>query len=109
MFKCSVCGFISNEADAPDVCPRCGAPKEKFVTLSEEAAEKIDRACFSNSLHMELAGLMDQVAALCEEGIEDELDPGCVAVFTKGLDAAEIVKACVMAEIEVHVNKSKWG
>jgi len=29
---CSVCGFTM-EGDAPDKCPICGAPKEKFVTF----------------------------------------------------------------------------
>jgi rubrerythrin len=29
---CSVCGFTM-EGDAPDKCPVCGAPKEKFVTF----------------------------------------------------------------------------
>ena len=29
---CSVCGFTM-EGDAPDKCPVCGAPKDKFVTF----------------------------------------------------------------------------
>jgi rubrerythrin len=29
---CSVCGFTM-EGDAPDKCPICGAPKDKFVTF----------------------------------------------------------------------------
>ncbi|MDP2958870.1 MAG: rubrerythrin family protein [Longimicrobiales bacterium] len=29
---CSVCGFTM-ESDAPDKCPVCGAPKDKFVTF----------------------------------------------------------------------------
>ncbi len=29
---CSVCGFTM-EGDAPDKCPICGSPKEKFVTF----------------------------------------------------------------------------
>jgi rubrerythrin len=29
---CSVCGFTM-EGDAPDKCPACGAPKDKFVTF----------------------------------------------------------------------------
>ncbi len=109
MFKCAVCGFISNDIEPPDICPGCGSPKGKFFALSESGVKKIERATFTNSLHMELAGLMDQVAALCEEGIEDELDQACVAVFTKALEAAELIKALSMAEIEVHVSTGKWG
>jgi len=29
---CGVCGFTM-EGDAPDKCPVCGAPKDKFVTF----------------------------------------------------------------------------
>jgi len=30
VYVCPVCGFTM-EGDAPDMCPLCGAPKEKFV------------------------------------------------------------------------------
>ena len=30
LFKCSVCNYIYEGEEAPDVCPKCGAPKEKF-------------------------------------------------------------------------------
>ena len=29
-FKCSVCGYIHEGDSAPDKCPQCGAPKDKF-------------------------------------------------------------------------------
>ncbi|MDR0468736.1 MAG: NADH peroxidase, partial [Peptococcaceae bacterium] len=29
-FICSVCGYVHEGADAPDQCPQCKAPKEKF-------------------------------------------------------------------------------
>ena len=41
LFKCSVCGFVHEGEQAPDFCPKCGAPKEKFSQLDEEAANKI--------------------------------------------------------------------
>ena len=36
-FVCSVCGYVYEGAEAPEVCPICKAPKEKFV---EQAGEK---------------------------------------------------------------------
>ena len=36
-FVCSVCGYVHEGAEAPDFCPICKAPKEKFV---EQAGEK---------------------------------------------------------------------
>lgn len=34
-FVCSVCGYVHYGSEAPDQCPQCKAPKEKFV-------EKVD-------------------------------------------------------------------
>ena len=30
-FVCSVCGYVHEGETAPDFCPICKAPKEKFV------------------------------------------------------------------------------
>ena len=35
-FICSVCGYVYEGAEAPDQCPQCKAPKEKFVEQSGE-------------------------------------------------------------------------
>ena len=32
-FKCTVCGYIHEGEDAPDICPRCKQPREKFVQM----------------------------------------------------------------------------
>jgi Rubrerythrin len=37
-FVCSVCGYVYEGEEAPDFCPQCKAPKEKFVEQSEEAS-----------------------------------------------------------------------
>jgi len=36
-YVCTVCGYIHEGNFAPDVCPVCGAPKEKFNPLNDEA------------------------------------------------------------------------
>lgn len=41
-WKCTVCGYIHEGPEPPEVCPVCGAPKEKFVPYIEED-EKRDR------------------------------------------------------------------
>jgi rubrerythrin len=33
-FTCSICGYTHVGDSAPDVCPQCGAPKEKFVEVA---------------------------------------------------------------------------
>lgn len=30
-FVCAVCGYVHEGPEAPEKCPQCGAPKEKFV------------------------------------------------------------------------------
>ena len=39
-FVCSVCGYVHEGETAPDFCPQCKAPKEKFV-------EKVEGASFT--------------------------------------------------------------
>lgn len=36
-FICSVCGYIYEGEAAPEKCPQCGAPKEKFFEKQEDA------------------------------------------------------------------------
>ncbi len=38
-WKCTVCGYIHEGAEAPDKCPVCKQPKEKFVKLVEANAK----------------------------------------------------------------------
>ena len=38
-FACTVCGYVYEGSEAPEKCPQCGAPKEKFVKKTENVAE----------------------------------------------------------------------
>lgn len=35
-YRCPVCGYIHEGKSAPEKCPQCGAPGEKFVRIEEE-------------------------------------------------------------------------
>jgi len=35
-FICTICGYIYEGEEAPEKCPQCGAPKEKFMEKTEE-------------------------------------------------------------------------
>ncbi len=35
-WNCSVCGYIHEGPEAPDKCPNCGVPKEKFSEVPED-------------------------------------------------------------------------
>ncbi|HDL19303.1 MAG TPA: rubredoxin [Bacteroidetes bacterium] len=108
-WRCEVCGYIHDGDEAPDFCPKCGAKKEKFTAMEENVANLVERSRFTNSLHMELYSIMQQVVELCEDGIEDNLDPACVSVFTKAKQAATETMQAVKAELQGHMKKGKWG
>ena len=36
IWKCTVCGYIHHGEEAPDNCPNCKAPAEKFVELNKD-------------------------------------------------------------------------
>lgn len=109
MWKCRVCGYIHEGESAPEKCPKCGAPQDKFEAVADDARELIERSRYTNQL---LAALMDigaQLEDLAYEGIEDNLDPGCVRVFNYVQKAAVEMKQMAKAEIQTHISKGKWG
>lgn len=108
LWKCSVCGMIVQGEEAPDKCPKCGAPKEKFNQLSEEDAKKVFNSDRTNDIHMEIVSLSMRIIELAKEGIEINLDPPCVALFKDAVNEAWIIKQRSKAEIAGHVGKGKW-
>jgi rubredoxin len=108
-WRCGVCGYIHDGPEAPNVCPKCGAPKEKFEKLAEEQANLVDRSRLSNDLHMQLSALLDKALEIAEKGIQDNLDPACVKIFTRTKECATQLKQSIKAEIVTHISKGKWG
>lgn len=41
-FVCSICGYVHEGDSAPDKCPQCNAPKEKFLEKTEGKLEWAD-------------------------------------------------------------------
>mgnify|MGYP003606906194 FL=1 len=108
LWKCTVCGFLHEGPDAPDKCPKCGAPKEKFEAMAEEDAQKIYMSDRTNDIHMEIIELAMKIKDLAKEGIEINLDPPCVALFQQAHDEAWVIKQRCKAEIAGHVSRGKW-
>ncbi|MEM4620893.1 MAG: rubredoxin [Desulfurococcaceae archaeon] len=109
MWKCQVCGLVLEVTEPPEKCPKCGAPREQFRELSSEEADLIRRSRKSNYLHMEAVKLLKRLIDIAEEGISDNLDPGCVKIFTEERDFAKLTIQKIMAELETHVKKNKWN
>ncbi|MBU2700067.1 hypothetical protein Ga0466249_001159 [Sporomusaceae bacterium BoRhaA] len=108
LFKCNVCNFVWEGETAPDVCPKCGQPHEKFVELTPESADKVYKSERTNDIHMEIITLIDNIIALSQEGIDLNLDPACVSAFNQALNEGYIIKQRSKAEIENHISKGKW-
>lgn len=109
MWQCGSCGYVWDGEEPPDQCPKCGARRERYSALESGAAEKIERSRFTNGLHMQLYLLMEQVMDMAEDGVDDNLDPGCVKIFKRALEQAEIAQQSIKAELQGHMNKGKWG
>ena len=108
LFKCTICGFISEGVEAPEKCPKCLQGKEKFVELSTEDAAKIYQADRTNDIHMEIIALTDKIAVLCKEGLDIKLDPNCVGVFEKAKNESWTIKQRSKAELAGHMTNGKW-
>ena len=50
-----------------------------------------------------------EIERACKDGIEDNLDPGCVDVFRKSLAHAYEMMKLSMTEMQGHAAKGKWG
>lgn len=108
LYKCSVCGYIHEGEEAPERCPKCGVPKEKFVALTEEEAKKVYDSNRTNDIHMSIVKLAMEIEKLAKEGIEINLDPPCLSLFKQARDEAWVIKQRSKAEIAGHVSKGKW-
>ncbi|WP_423364428.1 hypothetical protein [Mycoplasma sp. P36-A1] len=108
LFRCSVCNNVIETDAVTTNCFKCGATPDKFVELTSEAAELIYRSERSNDLLMELDGLMLSMMDLASEGIEQNLDPACVKLFTFAHESAWQMKQSLKAEVQNHIAKGKW-
>ena len=107
-WKC-ICGYIHDGESVCDTCPKCGASGSDFTELDEAAANLVERSRHTNALHAQLIDLARQIERVCEAGIEDALDPGCVDVFQKSLQASYVQMKLSMTEMQGHMAKGKWG
>ncbi len=109
MFKCTACGFVHDGTEAPEACPKCGAKAEKFEAIEADARTAVEKSRFTNGLHMHLLTLLQEVEAISADGVTENLDPGCVAIFERAKGQAVELVASIKAEIAGHVSKGKWG
>jgi hypothetical protein len=109
MWQCRACGFVWDGEEPPEQCLKCSAKRDKFELLEPKAADAIERARYSNSLHMQIYALLEEIMAIAEEGLDDNLDPGCATIFEQALVQAEFLQQAIKAELQGHMKKGKWG
>jgi hypothetical protein len=107
-WKC-VCGYIHDGDQAPANCPKCGAEAKVFTLLDDAAAQLVERSRHTNALHCRVVDLARQIERVCRDGIDDNLDPGCVDVFQKSLANSYEMMKLSMTELQGHMGKGKWG
>ena len=69
-WTCSVCGYVHEGPEAPDFCPQCKAPKEKFVEVKEGAREWADQHVVGVAKGVDpeiLQGLRENFTGECTE------------------------------------------
>ena len=108
-WKCDVCGYVHDGDSPPDRCPKCSAPAEKFTELDEQAATLVERSRRTNALHCRMVSLAREIEAVCKDGMDDKLDPGCVKVFERCLECSYEMMKLSMTEMAGHIAKGKWS
>ncbi|MCX7770939.1 MAG: rubredoxin [Proteobacteria bacterium] len=108
-FRCLSCLYIHQGDKAPDVCPKCGATKEQFEQIPENFSKLIDRSSYTNNLLMRSIYHIEELQHLSAKGMDDNLDPGCLYIFRHMNEITKILKAMILAEINTHTQKGKWG
>lgn len=108
LFKCTICGYVYEGEQAPEVCPKCKQGADKFAELSAEEAQLIYNSDRTNDIHAEIIELAGRIAALCDEGIALNLDPKCVYAFSDDKNEAWVIKQRSKAELAGHMKLGKW-
>ena len=70
-FVCSICGYVHEGPEAPEKCPVCGAPKEKFLEQKEGALNFADE---------HRIGVAKGVDAQILEGLRQNFQGECMEV-----------------------------
>lgn len=94
---------------APEICPKCGAPKEQFSALDSALVSLITRSRKTNTLLIEVLTILQHLDETVKAGIDDNLDPSCLNLFNRINDFSLLLKNMIKAEIQTHVSKNKWG
>jgi len=108
MWRCEVCGYLHEGEEPPDVCPKCGAPKEKFELLDDEEAEMMRDALATREKYAEIYNHLEEISKLAQEGIDLNLDEGCNEIFGQTKRDIEDIHNKIKEGLAGHASECIW-
>lgn len=108
-FRCKPCYYVHEGIEPPGVCPKCGASRDQFERIPDNLSMLLDRAKMTNGLLIDVSSGLSTLENISEKGMEDNLDPSCLYLFTRIKEFSVIMKKMISAEIQSHITKNKWG
>lgn len=109
IYRCKVCFYLHEGEFPPPICPKCGAPKEQFEAMPNDGVELLTRAKKTNKLLTMSLTHLEELKELAKEGINDNLDPGCLNLFQKIDECTSVLRNIIIAELKTHFSKNKLG
>lgn len=108
MWRCEVCGYLHEGDEPPDICPKCGAPREKFELLDEEEAQMMREAMQTKEKYSQILARLDEVFVLADEGLKLDLDDGCNSIFTRTKEEIAVIHKMIKDELAGHAGECIW-
>lgn len=108
MWRCEVCGYLHEGGEPPDFCPKCGAPKEKFVLLDEEEAQMMRDSLATKEKYRQILTRLDEIFILADEGIKLDLDEGCNEIFARTKVEITGIHKMIKDELAGHAGECIW-
>ncbi|MFY9114775.1 MAG: rubredoxin [Dethiobacteria bacterium] len=108
MWCCDVCGYLHEGDNPPDLCPKCGAPKDRFELLDEEEAGMMRDAFLTKRKYGQILKRLEEIKEIAEEGIILNLDEGCNRIFTRAKEDIAAIYGMIKDELTGHAQQCIW-
>ncbi len=109
MWRCEICGYLHEGEEPPDICPKCGYPKEYFELLDEEEAEMMRDALAVREKYVKIGEHLDAIDKIAEEGIDLNMDDICNDIFGQTRKDTENIRERIKEELSGHSNECIWA
>lgn len=108
MWRCVICGYLHEGDDPPDLCLKCGAPKEKFELLDEEETGMMKDASLTKIKYEQIFARLEEIIEIADEGILLDLDEGCNKIFALVKEDIATIHGMIKDELAGHAQHCIW-